>query len=167
MDGVDVGPLLDFEVIDRPVSLKATSATVVTWTQSCGATYLGVFGDIGYQIYGQTGSKMSTNWVYLEPHESLWDARGVFVKSGDIGPVAGFPDSSDHATAEGTFQDVPFGACATPPAPPFSNVSIGHQEIEIYVGSNAYTVRTNYWYVSSTGVGHGSLTNNNDVSFSR
>src|SRR2546421_12352220 len=96
------------------------------------------------------------------PHES-----GTFFTGGqfnnDIGPVTGYP-TSGHTTAwNGTFHDVPFGVCGSGA---FGFLS-ATQTISMRVGNSSYSVRLNSWIVSGNSIGHGSLSNDNDVDVDR
>lgn len=158
----------EFEVADKPTNITFISVGLATEPSvdlpNCTSNYLGVFGDIKYQIKGARGPVVTG--LLMIPYESDKYPDGGSRET-DIGPVAGYPTSSKYAADDGSFHDVPFGACAGPTAAPFSNEPMGTQTVFIFIGNNAYQVRANTWVISSTGPGHGRITNNNDVTLSR
>jgi hypothetical protein len=145
-----------------PTSLKVLSATVLptgtTTNSGCTPTTdYGIELDIKYQILDQAGKPIFQSG--MTPYESVQHADG----STSYNPVGPTQNSNSSATtaSDGTFHDVPFGACS---AGTFSGANI--LQI-IYIGPTTYKVRQNSFTIGSTGAGHGSITNSNDVTASR
>jgi len=94
----------------------------------------------------------------MTPHENgtLFDGSPF---DNNIGPVPNYPTSSATTAADGTFHDVPFGACS--PTPIYTPLT-ATQNITILVGGNSYRVRTQTWSVSAPGsssFGRGTIQN--------
>jgi hypothetical protein len=166
VNGIQVGNTLDFEVIPRPGSLSVSSATVASPNCSYPQN-VGVLADVRYNILGiENGGVNIQTSVLMEPYEDgeAYGNNGVDIGSysSDIGPKSGYSDSSQYAAVDGTFHDVPLGGCF---GFPFGNGAGATQDISIYIGNNNYDVRPNQrWYFSGSSQGHGSVTNDNDVS---
>jgi hypothetical protein len=84
-----------------------------------------------------------------------WQDIGPSTYSVDGSPV---PGTSKFTNTQGQFLDAAFQECATGPV----TVTVT-QTIRILVGESAYVVRTNNWSVSSTSIGHGSISNGSDI----
>jgi hypothetical protein len=95
----------------------------------------------------------------MTPYESGTWFDGSTLKSHQLGDPTG---------ASGQFTDTPLGACANLP---FSKNLTATQTIQILLNNVYYTVRTNNWTESdpggSSGFGHGTITNSNDVTVTR
>lgn len=169
--GLPAAQSLEFEVIDTPTSLQFKGVSVLPsppTTAGCPSPYLGVWGDIQYQIVSNSGTYDTS--VPMEPWEDIKYPPPGGPTSNAVGPVPGYSDSTEYAETDGTFHDVPFGWCSlvnTPPSLSIPSQYQATQTLSVYIGNAEYQVRVNTWYDSSSGRGHGTDTNNNDVSFSR
>jgi hypothetical protein len=148
-----------------PTSLKFISATVLPTgtTNNSGCTPTTDYGidvDIKYQVLDQAQPPKPILQSGMTPYEALQHADGSFSPASPIGPSVN-SNSSATTASDGTFHDVPVGICS---AGTFSGANI--LQI-IYINSTSQKVRQNSFTVSSSGAGHGSITNNNDVSKSR
>jgi hypothetical protein len=145
-----------------PTSLKVLSVTVLptgtTNNSGCAPTAdYGIQVDIKYQVLDQAGQPILQSG--MTPYEAVQFATGGS-KSGNIGPTQN-SNSSLTTASDGTFHDVPLGACTTGV---FSNAN----ELQvIYINFPTYKVRQNSFIINSTGAGHGSITNSTDVTASR
>ena len=122
----------------------------------------GIMIDIKYQVLDQQTQPqpqpiMSTGMI---PHEHIVHADGTS-SDGNIGPSR-ISTTSLTTDSSGAFHDAPVGVCGTDT---FS-VSIS-QDISLIVGNASFTIRHNPFSISSTGLGHGSITNGSDVSAMR
>jgi hypothetical protein len=158
VDGNDIGDFLDFEVMYKPSSLEVTAVDVAALPPQCSGTY-GISIDVTFQIRNPNGQSVSTSTgIPMVPYED------VGFQHGNIGPVSGYPTSSLYAAGNGTFHDVPLGVCGNYPF----NVNMDNQNIYVYIGDNAYSVRSNQVYsVAGPTPGHGSISNGSDVTKSR
>lgn len=169
--GANVGPNLNFEIVDKPTSLGPAVVTASSPT-ACTSPYVyGPSTDIQYQIVGSTGrsesNPISGLSLMLEPFENVvfyfLDGTPPRSKSGDIGPATGFtPPSSQYATSSGIFHDVPVSFCGNGAFAPYHG---SDQTISILIGMTKYPVRSQSFTASGTSPGHGSLGNGSDVSF--
>jgi hypothetical protein len=80
----------------------------------------------------------------------------------NIGPVLGYPTSSKTTASDGTFHDVPFGACSSVP---ISNPGVtATQNITMIMpDGSSYPVRSQTATVTAPGTasfGHGTIKNN-------
>jgi hypothetical protein len=110
--GSAVGPLLDFEVIYKPAGAPMISTSVVSLTPRCPSNYTyGINVDVWYQTTNQSGFHVTTRTgIPLVPTE-LVSFNGGSYQSGDVGPVSGYPTSSEFADDDGSFHDVPLVSC--------------------------------------------------------
>ena len=123
--------------------------------------------DIKYQVVGQDGNNIESD--EMTPHES-----GIFFTGGtfdnNIGPVPGYPTSSEKTAVDGTFHDVPVGVCSPVP---ISNPGVtATQNIKMIGPSGTlYLVRSQTFTAKAPGAisfGHGSITNSlGDISGTR
>jgi hypothetical protein len=162
--------LTSFQVIDKPTGLTATS--IVLASPNCNLSQAGDLADITYQITGASGN-ISTLVTMTQTENGTYAPtyyNGVQIAAGssvsNLSTCAGSPwTCSTTASSSGTFHDVPLGACYTN-APTFTQ-SGTTQTIYIKIGAVSYMVRSNTWNFSGAGVGHGNVTNNNDINLSR
>jgi hypothetical protein len=179
--GTNVGANFNLEVFDKPTSLTVSSA-VASSPDSCGYAYYGETGypfgpsaSVKYQINGSTGNETVPNTglgVTLLPTETGTDYNPAGTIIGTWGPnnigtddptFPWTPPSATNASSTGTFYDDPISTCATGV---FSSFKTQTQKIYIKIGNFSYPVRTNTWYASSLGSGHGTLANLVDVNVS-
>lgn len=162
VDGNEVGDLFDFEVIYKPSSVGVAAVGVAALPSGCTGTY-GIMVDITYQMKNPNGESVTTlTGMLMTPKEELGNP---IWHDGPIGPVAGYPTSSLYAASNGTFHDVPLGACGVYL---FSNYHTDNQTFYISIGNNDYYVRENQVFtVSGPTPGHGSISNGSDVTKSR
>ena len=158
----------------KPTSLKFLSVTVlpdgVSGAVGCpGSAWAGTKVDIKYQVLDQQSPAQAINSSNMTPHESGKLFSGTPYDN-NIGPVSGYPTSSATTAADGTFHDVPLGACANGT---FNSLT-ATQNITIIVGGTPYPVRGQTWTLTGTTLGHGTITNSitshgtgSDVSASR
>ena len=103
----------------------------------------------------------------MTPHEKgiLFDGTGY---DNNIGPVTGYPTSSQNTAADGTFHDVPLGVCANLP---FSSLTDTQYITIVMPDGSAPGVRNQTFTVTAPGsqsFGHGSITNSvGDISATR
>lgn len=135
-----------------------SNVDVAALPANCPGTY-GIMVDIKYQMKNQNGQVVTTQTgIPMTPYEDVGNYHG------NIGPVAGYPTSSEYAADDGTFHDVPVGLCANYA---FQSQTTP-QVISVYIGDNLYQVRgSTRFTVSGTSPGHGSISNGIDVSKSR
>jgi hypothetical protein len=168
VNGNEVGGELLFEVIPRPGTLTVDAFTVASPNCSYPQN-VGLLADVKYNILGiETGTNLVTS-VPLVPYEDgeAYGDNGVDLGPyhSDIGPKPGYSDSNEYAADDGTFHDVPLGGCY---GYPFGNGAGATQTISIYIGSNNYIVRGyQRWQFSGSSQGHGSVTNDSDVSIAQ
>lgn len=149
--------------VQVPTSLSVISASVLPDgsgpPNGCpGSANYGIKIDIKYQVLDQNMAPLQSS--NMTPHE-----KGTFFTGGnfdsDIGPVSGYPTSSKNTAPDGTFHDVPFGACSNLP---ISNPGLtGTQNITIIMADGTtYPVRSQSWTVTAPGsasFGHGEIKN--------
>jgi hypothetical protein len=145
-----------------PTSLQVLSVTVLPTgtTNNSGCTPTTDYGielDIKYQVLDQAAKPILKSG--MTPYEAVQFATGGSSYN-TIGPSRN-SNSSATTASDGTFHDVPYGACSTGT---FSNAN---QLQIIYINSTAYKVKQNSHVINSTGQGHGSITNSADVTASR
>jgi len=157
-----------------PTSLKFLSVTVlpdgVSGAVGCpGSAWAGTKVDIKYQVLDQQSSPQAIKSSNMTPHESGTLFSGTSYNN-NIGPVSGYATSSATTAADGTFHDVPFGACANGT---FNSLT-ATQNITIIIGGTSYAVRGQTWTLTGTALGHGTIKNSitshgtgSDVSASR
>jgi hypothetical protein len=165
VDGVAIGPLLEFEVIYKPAGLTVTSVDLASFpSPACTGLTYGIFVDIGYQVTNQNGLAVtSTTGVPLIPTEDVKFGSSGWIYDREIGPDPGYPTSNRFVDENGRFHDVPVGTCTNFP---FSVDT--RQVISIRAGNNEYLVRGDTVFTkSSASPGHGFITNGSDVSKSR
>ena len=108
---------------------------------------------------------MTQTLSYLK--ESPSQTAGPYVHIGatpnwaDIGPTR-ISGTSQFTNPSGQFVDAPYGFCY-----PTVSFTSWTQAISTLVKGQRYTVRTNSISESSSSQGHGSITNNSDISKSR
>lgn len=158
--------------IQAPTSLQFISVSVLpdgtSGAVGCpSSSWSGIRVDIKYQVLDQQSQPIQSS--NMTPHEKGTLFSGSAYDN-NIGPVSGYPTSGLTTAADGTFHDVPFGACSSGT---FSSLT-GTQNITMIVGSNSYAVRSQNWTVTGTTPGHGTIQNSitgpgtgSDVSASR
>jgi|ERR1700734_832859 hypothetical protein len=104
----------------------------------------------------------------MEPQEKLLNLVVNGTNTGnpipnwqDVGPSS-YPGTSQFTDSNGQYWDAPVSACSN-----IAFTATESQPIAILLLGTSYSVRTNNWSFQSSSSGHGSITNNNDVSFSR
>jgi hypothetical protein len=176
--GTNVGPLLSFEVFDKPSSLSVVSVAASS-PNACGSTYdgesttpYGPSAAVTFQIQGASGSESVPNTglgIMLLPQEQVGSDPVNNVGCTGGGCVSGWlwtPPSALYASSSGQFTDVPISRCL---AVAFSNIPDRNSIVtSIKIGNKPYTVRTQYFTSSSSSSGHGSFYNNlGDISYSQ
>lgn len=156
-----------FGLIQKPTSLRFISVSVLPdgtfGAVGCpGSAFSGIMVDIKYQVLDQQTPPQPIPASNMTPHEQGTHFDGSPLNS-NIGPKSGYPTSSATTAADGTFHDVPFGACANTT---FSSLS-ATQNITMILGTTSYAVRSQNWTVTGTTAGHGTIQNGIDVSASR
>jgi hypothetical protein len=125
--------------------------------------------DVQYQITNPGGAYVSTRTgILLTPWEHAeFYQFSILVSTydGNICP-SGWSTCAEYAANNGTFHDVPVGACYNFAFSP-SDYGTALQDVYIAIGSNRYLIRHQWWQMYGTSSGHGSITNNLDVSRSR
>ena len=151
--------------VQIPSSLQVVSASILPTGTSgdYGCTPSGNFGivlDIKYQTLDQRSPPQSILNATMVPHETATLSSPA---DQDICPSR--VSTCTHTTAaDGSWHDAPYGGCAT------GAFSTSYsQNITILVGGQApgYPVRTNNITLSSSGSGHGSISNGSDINKSR
>ncbi len=146
-----------------------TIATGATGNNICmPGTDNGIVVAIKYQVNDQAGVAIMSS--SMEPAEFISNSKlnGQPFPSydstqfEDIGPNA-YPGTSQFTDANGQFLDAPVGFCANQSGFMFSFT----QRIAIPINNSLYTVRSNDISVTPGTVGHGSITNNSDISANR
>jgi hypothetical protein len=143
--------------VQTPTSLKVLGVTVLPNGQGlnfgCGglANY-GLMVDIEYQVLDQDGVAIKS--ASMTPHEKGTSFGGKPYDS-NIGPT-GFTNSTLTTTAEGTFHDVPFGACANGA---FSSFTRTQTITMILPDGSAPAVRSQTFTLTGQTAGHGTLKN--------
>ena len=156
--------------VQVPTSLFVTSTNIISMNNYCpdpSYTY-GILLAITYQVLDQNNTDMAS--TAMEPQEEVTNliVNGVqrpdpVPQWADIGPSF-YPGTSQFTNANGQFVDAPLGICAIA-----SFTDTFTQPISVLLSGQKYSlvtgnVRVNYWSLQSTSSGHGSITNNNDVS---
>jgi hypothetical protein len=163
--GSQVGQI-EYEIISVPTSLRVLGVSVANYSPKCPGTF-GIDVDVTYKVSSAAGDYDTA--VLIEPREDIQFIGPNNVPTGqsssnDIGPVPGYPTSSEFTDTTGTFHDVPVGACSNGA---FANAG-ANQAIDVMIGSNIYPVRsTTRFVVNGPSAGHGTVTNNLDVTKSR
>jgi len=175
--GTDVGTPRSLEVFDKPSSLSVQSVAASS-PDACGSSYrtlstksYGPSASIQYQIKGATGSSETVPdtglGIMMEPQESIGGGTVGDIGCDSGGCPTGFlwqPPSAKYATSSGTFYDIPVATCDSVA---FSFTDSG-QAISIKIGNMNFPVRTQYFTVSSSSPGHGSLTSSSsDISYTQ
>ncbi|HXM46737.1 MAG TPA: IPT/TIG domain-containing protein [Pyrinomonadaceae bacterium] len=158
--------------VQVPTGLSVVGITVISSSpvHSCWVCLPG--NDTGiqiatqYQVMDQHGDPILSS--AMAPEETLKNLVIGGVARPD--PAPGFTNlggscyPTDTTTdANGRFLDAPFGWCA-----PYSTSSLSvDQAIRMSVGSSHYTVRMQSFTGTSSGPGHGTISNGSDVSASR
>jgi hypothetical protein len=150
-----------------PTSLEVLNTQVID--MSYGGYSDNVYGietAITYQVKDQFGAPLLSN--LMEPQERVYDYYVNGQKQADpkpnrsdIGPSS-YPGTSQFTGSNGQFIDAPVG---TGQALAFTATVT--QDMYMLLGGTAYPMRTNDWNVTASSSGHGSITNNNDVSETR
>jgi len=161
--GVAVGPLLDFEVIYLPTGLTVKSFTLASFPAGCQGLTYGIYLDVIYQIRTTGGAAVTTKTgIPMIPTEHIVTTGG-YVFDNNIGPVPGYPTSTEYAAFDGSFHDVPVGFCANGPISSSST-----QSIALDIGDRTFPVRGTTTFSGTTNSpGHGSVTNGSDITASR
>jgi hypothetical protein len=153
--------------VQVPTSLSVLSDTkVINMNYVSGCTNSGSWGiliAIHYQVLDQNNLSISS--FMMEPQEK--DPDLGLTNWGDIGP-SNYPGTSKFTDGNGQFWDAPLGVCSN--SGPFTESDT--QYISILLKGTSYSVnggavRTNAWSTTSSFPGHGSITNNGDISKSR
>jgi hypothetical protein len=149
--------------VQVPATLKVLSVGVLpngtTGDYGCLTGYdYGIMVDIKYQVLDQGGQAMKSS--AMEPHEN-GTLFGGTAYDNDIGPTR-ISTTSKYTAADGTFHDAPVGYCTIGV---FSGKQ-ATQNITILLNSSSYAVRSQTFTASSSGFGHGSITNGSDISAS-
>jgi Carboxypeptidase regulatory-like domain len=165
-----------------PTSLKVVPSGVTTFTNAqlvangFSSNCAGIIIGITYQVLDQKGN--AYNVAGLVPQEMMSNVISdgkVYIPIPLLDPWVNFffvdiypnhPEKNTSAT--GTFSDSPFGACAGTTSTMLHTAS-DTQQIRLVNPKNSgnWIVRTNNWKYSSPGPGHGSVTNNVDVTATR
>ena len=145
---------IDF-FVQVPTSLSKVSITTIADNATGGCVppqNWGIIVDIKYQVLDQqTPTAVAIQSSSMEPQESV-DGSAY----SDIGGSALY--TSTLTRSDGTFDDAPIGLCATT-----NDYELHTQVIRILVGSSTYPVRTNSWTYSTSGAGHGTMSNGSDL----
>lgn len=157
--------------VQIPTSLHATSSKALPpngYGLGCDPGEYGFQIDIIYQVLDQTGAAIKSS--AMEPQEK--DLNYVFNGANEGDPLPNWVDimggtslitkGRKYTDAAGTFEDAPFGVCATGPF-----TATYTQPISVLIGSNRYTVRTNNWTQTGSGPALGKTTNGSDVTVSK
>jgi hypothetical protein len=169
--GVNVGPMFNFSIVDKPSSLTVLS--VVEANPDCGsplqeANPYGSYAGVQYQIKGQSGGSFKPLSLNAEPWEddTTYNQNGTInqMTSGSVGGgvrASWTPPDTTYASSTGTYWDMPIGLCG-----PFTVLAWywGLQVISIKIGNEKYTVRTSNWTSMVTGILHENTTNG-DVNY--
>ena len=157
--------------VQVPTSLRVVSVSVLPTGTSgdYGCTPSGDYGikvKITYQVLDQNTRAIQSS--LMEPQEEV---TGFYINGvpqpnptpnwADIGPTR-ISGTSQFTNPSGQFVDAPYGFCY-----PTVSFTSWTQAISTLVKGQRYTVRTNSISESSSSQGHGSITNNSDISKSR
>jgi len=157
--------------VQVPTSLGVVSVSVLPTGTSgdYGCTPSGDYGikvKITYQVLDQNTRAIQSS--LMEPQEEV---TGFYINGvpqpnptpnwADIGPTR-ISGTSQFTNPSGQFVDAPYGFCY-----PTVSFTSWTQAISTLVKGQRYTVRTNSISESSSSQGHGSITNNSDISKSR
>jgi len=128
----------------------------------------GIQIDIKYLVRDQSNPPNPIQSASMTPHETGTLFSGTPYDN-NIGPIPGYPTSTEKTASDGTFHDVPVGVCRNLP---ISNPGLtSTQNITVITPATAtYQVRTQSFTVTAPGsesFGHGSITNGSDISASR
>ena len=151
--------------VQVPTSLSVLSVTVLPNGQGLnfgcsGLANYGIMVDIKYQVLDQNGAAIAS--ANMTPYEQGTGFSGQ-PYSGNIGP-SGFTNSTLTTAADGTFHDVPFGACANGA---FS-VATNTQNISMIMPDGSTpAVRSQTFTLTGKTAGHGTLSNGSDISATR
>jgi hypothetical protein len=162
----------------RSLNLSALSSRLISMTSYCNSApsySYGIVVAIQYQVLDQNNppAPIAPPSNALEPQEELLNVVEDGVNQGDllanwrdIGPSS-YPSATQFTDTNGQFWDAPYGACRqrTFTLTETQPISILLNGTRYPVGGGA--VRTNNWSIQSTSSGHGSITNNSDVSQSQ
>jgi hypothetical protein len=117
-----------------------------------------------YQVLDSSAKHSPMNSASMEPQELTTNEliNGIpHVTAAptwqDIGPST-YPGTSKMTNAQGQFLDAPFTFCANAPI----TVTITQAFRVLFLGP-AYAVRTSNWSITSTSIGHGSISNGLDI----
>ena len=129
-----------------PTSLKVLGVTVLPNGQGLdfgcsGLANYGIMADIKYQVLDQNGNPIAS--ASMIPHEHGTSFKGQPYDS-DIGP-SGFKNSTKTTAADGTFHDVPFGACANGAFSSFTRT----QNITVIMGSTTGEGESEFLWVGA------------------
>jgi hypothetical protein len=149
--------------VQMPTSLSVLSVTVLPNgsgpPNGCPASKnYGIMVDIKYQVLDQ--NKQPIQSANMTPHEKGTLFGGTAFDN-NIGPVQGYPTSGATTASDGTFHDVPLGACQSVP---ISSPGVtATQNITIIMpDKSAPAVRSQTFTVTAPGsqsFGHGTITN--------
>lgn len=144
--------------VQIPTSLTVLSVQTIAngANGGCLSTEFGIRVSVKYQVVDQNAPAVAIQSGAMIPQESV-NGSGY----ADIGPSTGFM-ATEYTNSDGTYTDGPVGICSA------SSFSLSvTQAVQIAVGSSAYGVRTNSFTVTGSASGHGSITNNLDISGTR
>lgn len=150
--------------VQVPTSLKVLSVTIlpdgVGPPNGCpGSANYGIKVDIKYQVMDQNSKPIASSSMIAHEKGTFFDGSPL---DSNIGPVLGYPTSSKTTASDGTFHDVPFGACSSVP---ISNPGVtATQNITMIMpDGSSYPVRSQTATVTAPGTasfGHGTIKNN-------
>jgi hypothetical protein len=158
--------------VQVPTSLSVLSKKALPQTSKYGfGCFPGQYGfqiDIVYQVLDQKGTPIKS--ASMEPQEQ--DLNYVFDGQnegnplptwGDImGGSSGITAGRKNTDSNGTFEDAPFGVCASAPF-----TATYTQPISVLLNNQRFTVRTNNWSQTGTGPATGQTTNGTDISITQ
>jgi hypothetical protein len=152
--------------VQKPNSLSVLSVKVLptgtTGDYGCVPGYdYGIAVDIKYQVLDQRNPPQAIMSSNMIPHEKGTFSDGTPYDN-NIGPTY-ISTTSKNTAADGTFHDAPMELCSIAP---FSGKT-QTQNVTVLIGSGSYPVRSQTFTYSSSGAGHGTITNGSDISASR
>lgn len=158
-------------VVQAPFSLSVLSVDVISTGASGNNTCFsgqdyGIVVSVKYQVKDFNGNNIQS--AIMVPQEQLTNQNvdGVSFAPDDTSysDIGGsFPGTSRFTDANGQFIDAPLGICSNQPNHTFTFT----QRIAILLDNRLYTVKTNALTITSTSSGHGTITNNSDITKSR
>jgi len=152
------------------ISAKAIPPPTTTTAPGCPAGSYGLMADIVYQVLDQNNPPKPIKSTSMRPQEE--DLNYVFNGVNQGNPVPNWQDvmggsspitaGRTYTDANGTFEDAPFGICASAPF-----TATFTQPLSILLNGTRYNVRTNNWKVVGTGANKGQVTNGADINVTR